>query len=228
MTYILVNKSKESRIEQLSLTLSKIFNKNFTEKEILNSPDIHILNPEGENSIGIEEIKEFQIEMRYRPFEEEIQVGIILDSQKLTHQAQNALLKTLEETTKYTIYILSVDNERNLLATIRSRGRVIYTGNKKEEIDDGEESENILNADLFNQFLILEKYSSDKDSSLQLISSIEEFYKRKLDLDIKNGNIDSSKKVTAVLNILQSSREKILANCNRRLVLESMILQINA
>lgn len=228
MTYILVNKNKKGREDFLLETISKVLNRELTKNDIYSNPDIHILDIQEKNSVGIEDIKGFQTEMRFRPFQEDIQIGVIIDAQKLTTQAQNALLKTLEETSKYTVYILLVDNEKNLLATIRSRGRVIYNINKRELFEENLDVEDILSGDLYNKFLIAEKHSTEKVSSLELIIAFEEYFKKKLELDIKNGNIGSSKEIASVLEILQKSREKIVANCNRRLVLESMMLQIKA
>jgi DNA polymerase III delta prime subunit len=220
MTYILVNKSKEQKpLEEL---LAQIY-----DKDIYNSPDIHVLDSSEKNSIGIEEVKDFQKEMMYKPFQEKIQVGIIYESEKLTSQAQNALLKTLEESSDSSIYILCVDNEKNLLPTIRSRGKVIYSKISKEKESDNT-LDNILEMDLIAQFEIVEKYSKNKGSSLLFVTIVEEIFKERLELDIKNGNIDSSKRNLAFLKIIQESREKISANCNRRLTLESMLMQLNA
>ncbi len=221
----MVSKSEEAQKLQLQALLKRLF-----KKDIQQSPDIHILDPLEKNSIGIEEIKVFQKEMVYRPFEESIQVGIISQSQKLTTQAQNALLKTLEDTSKYSIYILCVDNERNLLPTIRSRGQVIYSAKELNTLDSVIDNENkdILDMNLLDQFNIVEKYSKEKSSSLELINDIERLFKEKLELDIKNGNIDSSKRNMGFLKIIQNSREKISANCNRRLTLEAMMVQLNA
>jgi DNA polymerase III delta prime subunit len=223
MTYIIVNKSKDSQKEQLKILLKRIFNKDLKE-----SPDIHVLNPEKENSIGIEEVKELQKAMKYKPFQEEKQVGIILQAEKLTTQAQNALLKTLEETTETSLYILCVNNERNLLPTIKSRGIVIYSFSQIEKTTVEEDLENFLDLDPLEQFNTIEKYSKDKDSSLAFINSLEERFRKRLELDIKNGNIDSSQKNLSLLKTVQKSREKISANCNRRLTLEAMVVELNA
>jgi DNA polymerase III delta prime subunit len=223
MTYIIVNKSKDSQKEQLKILLKRIFN-----KELKESPDIHVLNPEKENSIGIEEVKELQKAMKYKPFQEEKQVGIILQAEKLTTQAQNALLKTLEETTETSLYILCVNNERNLLPTIKSRGIVIYSFSQIEKTTVEEDLENFLDLDPLEQFNTIEKYSKDKDSSLAFINSLEERFRKRLELDIKNGNIDSSQRNLSLLKTVQKSREKISANCNRRLTLEAMVVELNA
>jgi len=223
MTYIIANKSKEAQKKQLKIILQRIFNKELTE-----SPDIHVLNPQDQNSLGIEEIKEFQKTMRFKPFEEEKQVGIILEAEKLTTQAQNSLLKTLEEISKTSIYILCVDNERNLLPTIKSRGIVIYSPSQIEEpLEQDAELKDFLKQDVLKQFNIIEEYSKDKDSSITLINSLEETFRTRLELDIKNGNIDSSQKNLSFLKTVQKSREKISANCNRRLTLEALIVELN-
>ena len=225
MTYIMVGKSKEAQKLHLQALFKKIYG-----KDMQKSTDIHVLDSGEKNSIGIEEVKEFQKTMMFKPFEEDIQVGIIMEAEKLTVQAQNALLKTLEETSEYSIYILCVDNERNLLPTIRSRGKVIYSPKELSSLNVIAENKNqdILDMDLLEQFNIVEKYSKDKISSLELIDDIESVFKQKLELDIKNGNIDSSKRNMGFLKIIQNSREKISANCNRRLTLESMMVQLNA
>lgn len=218
MTYIFVGSKKED----FSEFVNKIHG-----KEVEKSPDVHILDSTEKNSIGIEEIKDFQKEMMYKPFEEEKQIGIIKEAEKLTPQAQNALLKTLEDSPDTSIYILFVDNERNLLPTIRSRGKIVYSKFRKE-IETDDSIKDILNIDLLKQFETVEEYSKTKEKSLLLISSIEEVFKNKLELDIKNGNIDSSKKTLSSLKLLQESREKISANCNRRLTLEAMFIHLNA
>ena len=227
MTYIIVGKSKTTQNYMLQKNLKKLF-----KKDLLNSPDIHILDPKEKNSLGIEEVKNFQKEMMYKPFQEKFQAGIIIQAEKLTHQAQNALLKTLEDTSDYSVFFLCVDNEKNLLPTIISRGQVIYSLENIEdenEIHTEEDTiEKIFELDLIEQFNLIEKYSQDRNLSLEFINTIEKKFCKRLELDIKNGNIEGSKKNTDFLKIIQESREKISANCNRRLTLEAMIIQLNA
>jgi hypothetical protein len=224
MTYIITNKNKSSQKEQLKILLKRIFNKDLRE-----SPDIHVLNPKDQNSVGIEEIKEFQKAMRYKPFQEKKQVGVILESEKLTTQAQNALLKTLEERSETSIYILCVDNERNLLPTIKSRGIVIYSTSQTEKpLEEEENLSDFFKLNPLEQFNLVEEYSKDKDSCMTFINILEENFRNRLELDIKNGNIDSSQKNLAFLKTVQECREKISANCNRRLTLEAMVVQLNA
>lgn len=232
MTYIIANKQELLQKQELKRLLKKLYG-----KEISDSPDIHILDPKDKNSIGIEEVKDLQQSMRFKPFQEEVQVGIILNAQKLTHQAQNSMLKTLEDSSSSSIYILCVDNEKNLLPTIRSRGVILYPkreGSKKEEeksiLVDKSDIENVMETffDLspIEQFNIIEEYSEDKENSLTFINAVEERLREKLELDIKNGNIDSSQRNLEFLKVVEKSREKISSNCNRKLTLEAMIMQL--
>ena len=226
MTYILVEKRKDLEKKNLRRLLANILKKEISIDELEMNPDIHNLENIEKNSIGIEEVKIFQREMVYKPFQEKKQVAIIHDSQKLTHEAQNALLKSLEESNDYTIYILCVDNEKNLLPTIRSRSRIMYT--QHEETDDISSLTDIFEKDLVTQFSQIEEFSKDRESSQEFINAVENGIKMKFETNIKNGNIDGSRKNLEALKIVQNSREKIAGNCNRRLTLESMIVQLGA
>jgi len=127
MTYLLINNNPKVIEKNIVLLANEFLGENFEKLEDLFAvPDIHIVDGRRSNSIGIEEVKELQNEMKYKPFDNHSQLAIILDSQKLTLQAQNSFLKTLEESSDNTIYILCVNNEKNLLQTIISRGKLIY------------------------------------------------------------------------------------------------------
>lgn len=226
MTYIFVRKVEKEDKSYLRGFLSNILKtKKLLSLEILSShPDIHNLEVADKLSIGIEDIKLFQKKLIYKPFQESSQLGIIHDSQKLTHEAQNSLLKSLEESDDSTIYVLTVDNEKNLLPTIRSRARIIYS--HVEKIVESSLQDNFFDLDLVSQFEKIQEASEDRVGSIELINQIENSLKSKFEINIKNGNIDGSKKFLEDLKVIQKSREKINSNCNRRLTLEAMAIQL--
>lgn len=226
MTYIFVRKVEKEDKSYLRGFLSNILKtKKPLSLEILSShPDIHNLEVTDKLSIGIEDIKLFQKKLIYKPFQESSQLGIIHDSQKLTHEAQNSLLKSLEESDDRTIYVLTVDNEKNLLPTIRSRARIIYS--HVEKIVESSLQDNFFDLDLVSQFEKIQEASEDRVDSIELINQIENSLKSKFEINIKNGNIDGSKKFLEDLKVIQKSREKINSNCNRRLTLEAMAIQL--
>ena len=85
-----------------------------------NNPDFVIIKPDG-NSIKISQIRDMQDNVYKKPIVSNKKVFIIDDSDKMTEEAQNSLLKTLEEPPEYITIILITSNENKLLNTIKSR-----------------------------------------------------------------------------------------------------------
>ena len=87
-----------------------------------NHPDIIFIRHEKAGSIGVDEIREQLVnDIEIKPYESEHKVYIIPEAQLLTPQAQNAMLKTLEEPPEYGCIMLVTDNKELLLPTISSR-----------------------------------------------------------------------------------------------------------
>ena len=85
-------------------------------------PDLIRVTHEKPNSISVDEVRE-QIcaEAVIRPFSGKKRVFIVPEAEKMTPQAQNALLKTIEEPPEYVVILLLTESEEALLETIRSR-----------------------------------------------------------------------------------------------------------
>ncbi|HQC49750.1 MAG: AAA family ATPase [Patescibacteria group bacterium] len=95
-------------------------------KDGLNS-DLHILEAEAEKkSISIEQTRELIKALSLSSFLDSYKIGIIKEADSLTTEAQNALLKTLEEPREKVILILIAENEEALLPTILSRAQKLY------------------------------------------------------------------------------------------------------
>jgi len=86
-------------------------------------PYIRTIVPEKDkSSIGIEAVRDLQQFLKLKlPTNAAWRFVIIPDAQGLTTEAQNALLKLLEEPPERTILVLSTTSEQALLPTIRSR-----------------------------------------------------------------------------------------------------------
>lgn len=85
-------------------------------------PYMHIVSPQ-KQSITINQIRELHKKLQLKvPGSGQVkQVVIIQDAQQLTHESQNALLKTLEEPPEATVFILTIHNMHDLLPTVASR-----------------------------------------------------------------------------------------------------------
>lgn len=88
-----------------------------------NSPDYVLIKPDG-NSIKIAQIRNLQSDIVIRPHRD-YKIYIINNAEKMTLEAQNALLKTLEKPPNYAIIILVTNNKESLLETIKSRCDII-------------------------------------------------------------------------------------------------------
>lgn len=89
-----------------------------------NHPDLHLISPDG-NSLRIDQIRELQAQIALRPFAGRYKVCIIDDADTMTEQAQNSMLKSLEEPPGSGVFILVAHNPGALLATIHSRCQVL-------------------------------------------------------------------------------------------------------
>jgi DNA polymerase III subunit delta' len=98
------------------------------------NPDFRRIQAEGA-SIGVEEIRDIQGDVVVRPMYSPRKVYIIEEADKMTVQAQNCLLKTLEEPPPYVVIILTASNYEALLETIRSRSqRLKFKKNSYEQV----------------------------------------------------------------------------------------------
>ena len=87
-----------------------------------NHPDIIMVNHEKPGTISIDEIREQVIhDVAIKPYSSPHKIYIIPDAEMMTVQAQNALLKTIEEPPQYAVFILLTENADVLLPTINSR-----------------------------------------------------------------------------------------------------------
>ena len=87
-----------------------------------NQPDIRWVTHEKPSSIGVDEIREqVNNDIAIKPYSSKYKIYIIDEAQKMTPQAQNALLKTIEEPPSYGVIMLLTDNAQQLLPTISSR-----------------------------------------------------------------------------------------------------------
>ncbi len=85
-----------------------------------NHPDFYEIEPEN-NTIKIEQIRQMQEKILEKPITSKRKVYLIIDSDTMTKEAQNCLLKTLEEPPEYATIVLTTSNESKLLNTIKSR-----------------------------------------------------------------------------------------------------------
>lgn len=89
-------------------------------------PDILVYGGDGgSRSFHIETVRELRQQAYVRPNEAAVKVLLLLDAHNMSIQAQNALLKIIEEPPRNTLFFLTCENRAQMLETIRSRVQVI-------------------------------------------------------------------------------------------------------
>lgn len=100
-----------------------------------NHPDVIYVRHEKPGSISVDDIRE-QVngDIMIKPYQGPYKIYIIPDAELLTTQAQNALLKTIEEPPEYAIIFLLTENAGLLLPTINSRCVMLKFRNIKDTL----------------------------------------------------------------------------------------------
>lgn len=143
-----------------------------------NHPDIFWVTHEKPASIGVEDIRvQVNNKIMIKPYSSPYKIYIIDEAEKLTVQAQNALLKTIEEPPGYAVIFLLTTNMEKFLPTIVSR---CVTLNMRP-IDDEQLKEYIINKTGVPDYeanVIIAFSNGNLGKALKLASS-EEFNKMK-------------------------------------------------
>ena len=177
-------------------------------------------------SWGIADIKELQKKIYLKPLRGEWKGLVLKDAQLLTTEAQNALLKLLEEPPNGTLLILIADSLSDLLPTIRSRCSIITLQNKptipeteKEEII--RDVQELLTAPLGTRLKKAEALSKNKETALLWLKKALTVEHERLG---DNPDVDAADRIRA----LHSGYMVIKAsNVPVRLVLENLFLRVS-
>lgn len=173
-------------------------------------------------SIGIEIIRDLQKTLYLKPLKGEKKIILIENAQTLTIEAQNALLKILEEPPLHTYFFLSATSANAFLPTILSRCKIIKLEEEKTAIPEEKEQEylsdfqQIIEGLIGPKLFLAEKLASDKTKTqVWLEEMIEVLHKKMLK------NPEESREVADVLEKLQEAYKIFqTTNVNLRLLLE--------
>lgn len=97
-------------------------------------PDLVVVEPEGTASITVDQSRRITGASSLAPMEAERKVFLFEEAGLMNDEAANALLKTIEEPTASTIFVLVTESELDLPETIASRCRTVVFG----RVDDAE------------------------------------------------------------------------------------------
>ena len=114
----------------------------FDTKDYVDHPDIKIIDSENLTTLGVEDIRDVINKDSLSPIEGKYKVVIFPPVKSLTEEASNALLKTIEEPSSRSIFIILSsgkfwshardDSQNTILSTIKSRCRTIFLESENE------------------------------------------------------------------------------------------------
>ncbi|OGE37533.1 hypothetical protein A3F00_05085 [Candidatus Daviesbacteria bacterium RIFCSPHIGHO2_12_FULL_37_11] len=231
----------------LNLRVNKI-NQMLSEEEISpDHPDV-LYFPNG-SKLGIEQAKQIKKHFLLKPYKLKGKVVILEDSSDLTIEAQNALLKTLEEPPENAVLILGTPSEDKLLPTILSRCQIItlhpssitlspadggvnsakgiYSSPSAQNDRYAEDMKNLLNSTLEERF----EYIGNLKEKQEFLNALIHFYRDKLIMEQGQKYHDrdinvSEKELKDFLKELLQAEEWEAQNVNIRAILEYLMLVI--
>lgn len=195
---------------------------NFLKEEEINLLDVN--SQAFEKAMGIEDVRNIQKSILLKPFRGKTKAVVIEAYENITSEAQNALLKVLEEPPANTLIIISISKKELLLPTILSRCKIIELTEEKLTTDDEDIAKfnDVLNV-IFNgktgeKLKTAQNIAADKEE-VMWISKMSVFVKEKL---IENY---TDPKYLNFLRQLQETYSVIKStNANKRVALENLFL----
>jgi len=234
-TFLIIGSDEKGRLAKAEEIIGKKIS------QAVNNPDISLLEKKEGNSIGINEVRNLQNIASRKPFQEEKITVIIKEAQFLTIEAQNALLKILEEPPSKTLIALTTPDPSWLLPTIVSRCQIIQLPLKTEIQIGEEESQHIsellnqlLQSPVAHRFKVVEEEGITKDretailwlNKLTFVVRQELVSLRSLTPNQRPAPNISVSQYLGMLHSLAKFKKYLEANCNVRLTIENFLLEL--
>ena len=183
--YLLYSNSANYLIDQAQKFSSLIL---FQNLEKIQHPDIRLIESENLNTIGIEDIRDIISNDSLVPIEGKYKIIIIPPFKSLTEEASNALLKTIEEPSSSSIFIIlssgnfwshgKAETENFILTTIKSRCRTLFLNSDIEIKYDFSEDDllTFYDNEIFTKKNLNEELKELKNLLQQLNDELDDHY----------------------------------------------------
>ena len=190
-----------------------------------NHPDVKWLGDDPKaRSIKIEEVRNLLHEASLRPYEGKWKVFVLQGADRLTIEAANALLKTLEEPPEHSVFFLLVENKAHVLPTIESRACEVKVPPAPEKdisshplvqlLDEGE------TAEFFEKLKAASRAELDKD--LEILAQ----YFRDRCAETQPENLNQSRKYLEAMEWIYEVQSALDSNVNQKLALTRLEIDL--
>jgi DNA polymerase III subunit gamma/tau len=96
--------------------------------------DVDVIEIDAASNRGVDDVRELRERVAYAPLRARFKVYIVDEVHMLTKEANNALLKTLEEPPPHVKFLFATTEPQRLLETVRSRCQIVQLGLIREEV----------------------------------------------------------------------------------------------
>lgn len=195
-------------------------------------PDVHLINKNYQeivlkssseaSQLKVETVRKVLRELKIRPFESAYSLAIVEDAQDLNIQAQNALLKILEETPRHVLWIWLASSVDYLLPTVVSRANFKIYFKPKEPLlaEDGPVS--LTKRQVFEMSQRVARFRRAFQARKEVGQILEEMKFNLYGQWQKEGNI----RPLLGLKIILQAQKDLELNITPALVLESALLRV--
>lgn len=185
---------------------------------------------EDKEHIGISQVRDFTRQMILSPMASVTRAGVIAHAQLLTSEAQNALLKIIEEPPKNAVFILGSDSPDALLPTVISRCQIVNIAHEPRTSSDDLLAppalvESLIASSPGEILSTVQSIAADRNATkLWTISAIRTT--RDLLLSELRGNKNPRRLelLSRTIRALEQARKELSSNVTPRLVLEHAFL----
>lgn len=183
-----------------------------------NHPDLLYLKKG--TKLGINEAKKIKEHFSLKPYAAEGRIVVLEDASEMTLEAQNALLKTIEELPPEAIFIFGTTSDANLLPTIISRCQIVKLnfatkqGEKSGLFKYEQDLQQLLGSDIPSRFQYIEKLQEKEE----FLHYMVHYFREQLH------HSESRQTLKGFLEKLLRSEEWAKQNVNIRAILEYLML----
>ncbi len=195
-----------------------------------NHPDVTVITTEKDRkTISVNQVREIIFSASVLPQKSNKKVFIINPADAMTAQAQNALLKVLEEPPASVIFILIATNRTAMLGTIISRCTLLSSGSSEEKLSSktidlaNEFFEKIHSGSRYELMRLLLPLEKDRGKTLDFYNELEV----KIISEIKNISSPTLiRRYDRMLDTVTSHKKLIKSNANLSLLLSHLAVKI--
>lgn len=199
--------------------------------------DVLLIQPDGK-SIGIDKIRELKEWMSLKPSKGTRKTAVIFEASEMTIEAQNSLLKTLEEPPISALIILTALNKQSLLPTIVSRCflKELKSQTIKKESLAEEDSKTILSIKYVLSLSTKDKLDlieenakkiTNREEILPMIDEWIEQIREDIINNVSSRNDGLKNKVTIIDQLINAKSVISETNASVRLLIESLLLRFS-